>query len=104
MAHPLPLELRTTAADDVALSTSTGRESMYIAFHVSKAMNPHEFFPAIQDILKAAGGRPHWGKMHTLGREDFAEMYPRFDEFCTLREQMDPTRKFGSEHLTQLFG
>nr|WP_268753102.1 D-arabinono-1,4-lactone oxidase [Corynebacterium appendicis] len=86
------------------MSTSTGRESMYIAFHVSKAMNPHEFFPAIQDILKAAGGRPHWGKMHTLGREDFAEMYPRFDEFCTLREQMDPTRKFGSEHLTQLFG
>lgn len=101
---PFPLELRTTAADDVALSTSTGRESMYIAFHVPRTMNPHEFFPAIQDILKAAGGRPHWGKMHNLGREDFAEMYPRFDEFCTLREQMDPTRKFGSEHLTQLFG
>lgn len=101
---PFPLELRTTAADDVALSTSTGRESMYIAFHVPTAMNPHEFFPPIQDVLKAAGGRPHWGKMHTLGRVDFAEMYPRFDEFCALREQMDPTRKFGSEHLTHLFG
>ncbi len=101
---PFPLELRTTAADDVALSTSTGRESMYIAFHVPKAMNPHEYFPHIQDVLKAAGGRPHWGKMHTLGREDFAEMYPRFDEFCTLREQMDPSRKFGSAHLRQLFG
>lgn len=101
---PFPLELRTTAADDVALSTSTGRESMYIAFHVPKAMNPHEFFPPIQDVLKAAGGRPHWGKMHTLGRADFADMYPRFDEFCALREHMDPTWKFGSEHLRQLFG
>lgn len=101
---PFPLELRVTAADDVALSTSTGRESMYIAFHVPRAMNPHEYFPAVQDILKAAGGRPHWGKMHTLGREDFSEMYPRFDEFCALREHMDPARKFGSEHLTRLFG
>lgn len=27
-----------------------------------------------------------------------------FDEFCSLREQMDPDRTFGSEHLTRLFG
>lgn len=101
---PFPLELRTTAADDVALSTSTGRESMYIAIHVPKAMNPHDYFPHLEPIMTAAGGRPHWGKMHTLGREYFSTVYPRFDEFCTLREHMDPTRKFGSEHLTQLFG
>lgn len=31
-----PLELRTTAPDDVALSTANGRESMYIAFHVPR--------------------------------------------------------------------
>lgn len=101
---PFPLELRTTAADDVALSTSTGRESMYIAVHVPKAMNPHDYFPHLESILRAAEGRPHWGKMHTLVREDFAEIYPRFDEFCALREQMDPHRRFGSEHLRQLFG
>ncbi|MCQ4618480.1 hypothetical protein KBX17_10725 [Corynebacterium sp. CCUG 65737] len=101
---PFPLELRSTAADDLALSTSTGRESMYIAFHVPKAMNPHDYFPHLEPILKAADGRPHWGKMHTMGREDFAKTYPRFDEFCSLREQMDPDRTFGSEHLTRLFG
>ena len=101
---PFPLELRSTAADDVALSTSTARESMYIAFHVPKAMDPHEYFPHLEPILKAADGRPHWGKMHTMSREDFAKTYPRFDEFCTLREQMDPDRTFGSEHLTRLFG
>lgn len=101
---PFPLELRSTAADDVALSTANGRESMYIAFHVPRAMNPHEYFPHIEPIFIAAGGRPHWGKMHTRGREFFSQAYPRFDEFCALREQMDPARKFGSQHLTQLFG
>ncbi|WP_019193382.1 D-arabinono-1,4-lactone oxidase [Corynebacterium timonense] len=101
---PFPLELRSTAADDVALSTSTGRESMYIAFHVPKAMNPADYFPALEPIFRAAGGRPHWGKMHTLGREDFTELYPRFDEFCALREAMDPQRRFGSPYLHRLFG
>lgn len=101
---PFPMELRCTAADDVALSTSTGRESTYIAIHVPKYMNPKSFFPTFQEILLAYGGRPHWGKMHSLTAEDFAELYPRFDEFRTLREQMDPERRFGSAHLTQIFG
>lgn len=101
---PFPLELRSTAADDVALSTSTGRESMYIAVHVPKAMNPGDYFPALEPIFRAAGGRPHWGKMHTFGRDDLAGLYPRFDEFCALREEMDPQRRFGSEYLRRLFG
>ncbi|AWB84551.1 L-gulonolactone oxidase [Corynebacterium liangguodongii] len=101
---PFPLELRSTAADDVALSTSTGRESMYIAVHLPTSMDPEEYFPRCEEILRAAGGRPHWGKMHTLGREDLSSLYPRFDEFCALREALDPHRRFGSEHLQRLFG
>ena len=30
-----PVEVRTTPADDIALSTSSGRESMYLAFHMN---------------------------------------------------------------------
>ncbi|GAB3078131.1 D-arabinono-1,4-lactone oxidase [Corynebacterium aquatimens] len=101
---PFPVELRCTATDDVALSTSTGRESTYIAIHVPKYMDPSTFFPTFQDILLAHDGRPHWGKMHTLTHADFSKLYPRFDEFCTLREQMDPDRRFGSPHLNQIFG
>ncbi|QPK82886.1 FAD-binding protein [Corynebacterium qintianiae] len=101
---PFPFELRSTAADDVALSTATGRESMYIAIHVPRATNPSDYFPYLESILRAAGGRPHWGKMHTMRREDFSAIYPRFDEFCALREEMDPTWKFGSDHLRKVFG
>ena len=100
----LPLELRTTAADDVALSTSTGRESMYIATHVPQFVDPQPIFAEIEPLLRSAGGRPHWGKMHTLARADLAELYPRFDEFCALREQMDPQWRFGSNYLKKLFG
>ncbi|MEX3504983.1 D-arabinono-1,4-lactone oxidase [Corynebacterium sp. LK2510] len=101
---PFPLELRSTAADDVALSTSTGRESMYIAVHVPKATDPNDYFPVLEPILRAAGGRPHWGKMHTMQRDDLLAVYPRFDEFCALREEMDPQRRFGSEYLRRMFG
>ena len=99
-----PLELRTTAADDVALSTASGRESMYIAFHIPQFLNPQDYMPKLEPILRAAGGRPHWGKMNTLGREDFAQLYARFNEFCELREKMDPQWRFGSPYLRKLFG
>ena len=69
-----------------------------------KAMNPANYFLRFEEILRAAGGRPHWGKMHTMGRADFSEIYPRFDEFCALREAMDPNWVFGSAHLRHLFG
>ncbi|WP_339017414.1 D-arabinono-1,4-lactone oxidase [Corynebacterium hesseae] len=99
-----PMELRTTAADDVALSTASGRESMYIAFHIPRALNPQDYMPKLEPIFRAAGGRPHWGKMNSLSRNDFAQLYTRFDEFCELREKMDPEWKFGSYYLRKLFG
>lgn len=47
-----PIEMRTTAADDVALSTAYGRESMYIAVHVPQFQDPWEFFPDIEAIFR----------------------------------------------------
>ena len=99
-----PMELRTTAADDVALSTAFGRESMYIAFHLPRCVNPQDYMPKLEPILRAAGGRPHWGKMNTLGRDEFAQLYTRFNEFCELREKMDPQWRFGSNYLRKVFG
>lgn len=99
-----PMELRTTAADDVALSTAFGRESMYIAFHLPRCVNPQDYMPKLEPILRAASGRPHWGKMNSLGRDEFAQLYTRFNEFCELREKMDPQWRFGSNYLRKVFG
>ena len=67
-------------------------------------VDPQPIFAEIEPLLRSAGGRPHWGKIHTLARTELAELYPRFDEFCALREQMDPQWCFGSDHVKKLFG
>ena len=61
-----PLEIRVAAADDVWLSTAYQRPSAYIAVHRYYREPFAEYFLAVQEILLGYGGRPHWGKLHTL--------------------------------------
>jgi L-gulonolactone oxidase len=49
-------------------------------------------------------GRPHWGKMHTLGTERLRTLYPRYDEFRQVRAEVDPEARFGNAYLTQVLG
>ena len=99
-----PFEIRFTAPDDIWLSTAYQRESAYVAFHQYHRM-PHErFFAAMQSILAEAGGRPHWGKMHTLTADDLRPRYPRFDDFVSLRDRLDPSRVFGNAYLERVLG
>lgn len=99
-----PLEVRFAAADDRWLSTAYERESAYIAVHRYWRENPSEYFTAIEEVLRAYGGRPHWGKMHTQQAETLRELYPRFDDFVTLRDRVDPDRMFGNRYLERVLG
>jgi L-gulono-1,4-lactone dehydrogenase len=99
-----PVEVRVTPADDLWLSTAYGRDSAYIAFHVYHA-SPHEdYFRETEAVLTAAGGRPHWGKMHTRDAGYLRGAYPRFGDFAALRDKLDPERRFGNAYLTQILG
>ncbi|MGI9009132.1 MAG: D-arabinono-1,4-lactone oxidase [Streptosporangiaceae bacterium] len=99
-----PVEVRVTPADDLWLSTASGRASAYLAFHVYHS-SPHEdYFRATEEIMTAAGGRPHWGKMHTRGPGYLRGAYPRFDDFVALRDKLDPDRRFGNAYLGQVLG
>lgn len=99
-----PLEVRAAAADDVPLSTATGRETMYIAVHRFFKEDCTEYFRLVEDILTGHGGRPHWGKIHTLGADELRGLYPRFDDFCALRSRLDPEAVFGNRFTDALFG
>ena len=88
-----PVEVRTAPADDITLSTASGRESAYIAVHMYQGTPYQAYFTAVERILTAHGGRPHWGKVHTRDAEYFAEVYPRFGEFTALRDRLDPDRR-----------
>lgn len=99
-----PLEVRAAAADDVALSTANGRETMYIAVHRFYKEDCEEYFRVVELICRAHGGRPHWGKIHSLGAEELRAAYPRFDDFCALRARLDPDAVFGNRFTDALFG
>jgi len=49
-------------------------------------------------------GRPHWGKLHSLGADRLRELYPRFDEFVAVRNEVDPGRTFGNAYLDRVLG
>ncbi|MGW6576926.1 D-arabinono-1,4-lactone oxidase [Streptomyces sp. NPDC054945] len=99
-----PVEVRTAPADDVTLSTASGRETAYIAVHMYKSTPYHAYFTAAEAIFTAHGGRPHWGKVHTRDAGYFAEAYPRFGEFVALRDRLDPDRVFGNDYLRRVLG
>jgi len=99
-----PVEIRVTPADDVPLSTSYGHESVYLAFHTYVAADHVPYFSAIEQTMRDHGGRPHWGKVHTRTVDDLAPMYPRFGEFLTLRDRLDPDRVFDNAYLRRVLG
>ncbi|MEW1859166.1 D-arabinono-1,4-lactone oxidase [Streptomyces sp. NPDC088194] len=99
-----PVEVRVAPADDIALSTASGRDSAYVAVHMYRGSRYQEYFTAVERIMTAAEGRPHWGKMHTRDAEYLRAAYPRFEEFTALRDRLDPERLFGNDYLRRVLG
>ncbi|CBG69528.1 MULTISPECIES: D-arabinono-1,4-lactone oxidase [Streptomyces] len=99
-----PVEVRTAPADDIALSTASGRESAYVAVHMFKGTPYQAYFTAAERIFTAHEGRPHWGKVHTRDSDYFAKVYPRFGEFTALRDRLDPERRFQNDYLRRVLG
>ncbi|MFD8892594.1 D-arabinono-1,4-lactone oxidase [Streptomyces sp. NPDC059566] len=99
-----PVEVRTAPADDITLSTASGRDTAYIAVHMYRGTPYQGYFTAAERIFTAHGGRPHWGKVHTRDAQYFSEVYPRFGEFTALRDRLDPDRVFGNDYLRRVLG
>jgi L-gulono-1,4-lactone dehydrogenase len=99
-----PVEIRVAAADDIWLSTAYGRDTAYVAIHQYVGLPYQEYFRTFEAITAAVGGRPHWGKMHTLDAERLRERYPRFGDFLKIRDETDPDGRFTNPYLEQVFG
>jgi len=98
-----PIEVRQTASDDGWLSPFSDGNRISIAVH-SWYRDDHQFmFDLLEPLFLAAGGRPHWGKMHHVTGNTLEQMYPRFRDFAELREVWDPTGKFLNAHTSDLF-
>jgi len=99
-----PVEVRTAPADDITLSTASGRDTAYIAVHMFKGTPYQGYFTAAERVFTAHEGRPHWGKIHTRDAEYFSRVYPRFGEFTALRDRLDPERRFRNDYLRRVLG
>ncbi|MCK0116342.1 FAD-binding protein [Isoptericola sp. S6320L] len=100
---PFPVEVRCAAADDVWLSTARDRDTAYVAVHQYHRMPRERYFAAAEEIFVAAGGRPHWGKLHTRTADDLAEHYP-LDDVASVRAVVDPGGTFRNAYTDRVLG
>lgn len=99
-----PLEYRYVKGDDLWLSMDEGGDRAAISVHRVASEDYRPLFDAVEPIFWKYGGRPHWGKVHSLGHEQLTELYPRFEDFRALRAELDPQGRLLNDHLRKLFG
>jgi len=98
-----PIEVRWVQGDDIWLSPFYGRETVSIAVHRFFEEDYKPYFRAIEPIFRKYNGRPHWGKLNTLTRDDFMALYPHWKDFEAVRRELDPQGRFLNDYLRTLF-
>ncbi|MEQ8858894.1 MAG: D-arabinono-1,4-lactone oxidase [Pseudomonadales bacterium] len=99
-----PLEYRYVSRDDTWLGMSSGDEDhASISIHRTASEDYRPYFDLIEPIFWKYGGRPHWGKVHSLTAAELDKLYPKFRDFVALRQQLDPDGRMLNGHLRKLF-
>ena len=99
-----PMEYRYVPADDIWLSPFYGRDTCAISCHQFHDRDYKPYFAEIEPIFHKYEGRPHQGKLHTLSAPDFAALYPKWDDFLEVRQEIDPEGKFLNSFLKRVLG
>ena len=97
-----PIEVRYVKGDDIWLSPFYQQDSLSISIHQYAKQDCRKIFAEIEPIFWRYGGRPHWGKIHSLKAYDLVDLYPKWKEFNQLREKLDPQQKFLNPYLKEL--
>ncbi|MGJ8687065.1 MAG: D-arabinono-1,4-lactone oxidase [Spongiibacteraceae bacterium] len=104
--HPdvfFPIEVRVIREDDAWLSPFYKRPSASLAVHRFYEEDYKPYFHDIEKIYQPMSGRPHWGKLHTLGAKELSARYPRWNDFQAVRRELDPEGRMLNSHLKQVF-
>ncbi|KAG6830526.1 hypothetical protein H0H92_000198 [Tricholoma furcatifolium] len=105
----VPIEIRFSAADDIWLSPSNGQRTCWIGVMQYKPYGfnvPYRrYFNGYETIVARHQGRPHWAKAHKLQPSQLRELYPRFDDFRKVVQDVDPKGLFRNEYIHRhIFG
>ncbi len=96
-------EIRTVKADNLWLSPSYQMDVVGIHFTWKKTGEIYQLLPRIEEVLANFQARPHWGKIFTYDRDYLTSVYPKFTEFKSLVETLDPTAKFQNAMTSAIF-
>jgi FAD-linked oxidoreductase len=99
-----PIEIRFVKNDNIWLSPAYGRDSVYFAVHTYISESWQKYFNCMEEIFRRHGGRPHWGKWHSMNHHQFSSVYPKFEDFKKIRHEFDPEQVFINPHLKSVFG
>ncbi len=99
----MPLEVRYVKADDIMISPASGRDAVYMAVHQYNGMDYQEYFRTIEEIFWKYDGRPHFGKMNTMKKEQFIQTYPNWTQFSRIQHECDPKGIMLNDYLKSIF-
>ena len=97
-----PLEYRLVRGDDIWLSPFYQQDSASISVHQFYKQDYQVIFKLVEPIFLKYGGRPHWGKLHSLNARQLQNVYPKWQDFLKIRQELDPQQKWLSPELQQL--
>lgn len=100
--HHYPICIRKVEADKgfITMSGSDDNEAFYAVSFISYARpGKREGFIQFSDVITQLSGyllstRPHWGKYFHRSAKTFQYLYPHYDKFMAIRDQMDPQNAF----------
>lgn len=100
----IPMDIRFVREDESWLSYAYGEDCVTIGCVCRDAANADYYaaFEVTEEIFLKHGGRPHWGKRFVAKDAELSKLYPRWEDFKTLRAKLDPTGKFLNPYLTDL--
>lgn len=101
---PFPIEVRFAAADDALLSVAHDRESCHISVHQYEGMEYESCFRAVEEVMSAYAGRPHWGKRHYQTAATLRLLHPGWDRFQAVRARLDPDGVFENPYVRRTLG
>lgn len=102
-----PVEVRFVRADEIPLSPCYKQDSCFINIIMyrpyGKEVPRKRYWAKYEEIMRRNGGRPHWAKANSCVHKDFENMYPAFQNFCSIREKLDPLGMFLNNFLEKAF-
>jgi hypothetical protein len=95
--HTGLVSLRFVKASPAYMSMMHGRDTMMTELiQATDTEGGFELLGAYEDALYDIGGRPHWGQVNTLTGEQLLLLYPEFERWLAVHDDLNATGVFDS--------